>query len=114
MPCSIAVADLRYRSATSTVTPSISATVQLRQQFQNLLNDYDDIFAVDGQRPGRTSLIEHRIDLHPDTKPFKLPARRVPMHLQGEMDQENDSMLEQQIIEPSDSNFSSPPFLVRK
>ena len=75
------------------------------------MNDFSDIFAVDGQRPGRTSLIEHRIDLDPDTKPFKLPARRVPMHLQGEMDREIDSMLEQQIIEPSDSDFSSPPVL---
>ena len=36
------------------------------------------------------------------------------MHLPGEMDQEIDSMLEQQIIEPSDSVFSSPPELVRK
>ena len=89
-------------------------SVQQRQQMQNIMNNFSDIFAVDGQRTGRTSLIEQRIDLHPDTKPFKLLARRLRMHLQGELDQELDSFLEQQIIEHSESDVSSPPVLVPK
>ena len=81
---------------------------------QSLLDEFSDVFAVDGQKPGRTSETEHRIDLIPVTKPFKLPARRVPMHMQSEVDKEIDSMLQQDIIEPSQSDFSSPPVLVRK
>ena len=42
-------------------------SVQQRQKLQNLLNNFSDITAVDGQRRGRTSMIEHRIDLPQET-----------------------------------------------
>ena len=84
------------------------------ERLTSLLNEYADVFSVDGQRRGRTSLVEHRIDLKPGSKPFKLASRRVPMHLNDTVDKEIDCMLEHDVIEPSEWDFSSPPVIVRK
>ena len=70
-------------------------------QLDDLLHDYSDVFAVDGSKPGRTSMVQHRIDLVTGARPFKQPFRRVPLHLQDELDRQVDEMLEQGVIEPS-------------
>ena len=90
--------------------------LQPREQHQlgQFLYDFRDLFAKDGDKPGRTTEVEHRIDLVPGSRPFKLPLRRVPLHLQGEVDNQVGDMLSADIIEPSSSEFSSPPVLVRK
>ena len=79
-----------------------------------LLDKYRLVFAREGDKPGRTNEVVHRIDLGDDARPFKLPLRRVPLHLQGEFARQLDEMLEEDIIEPSTSEISSPPVLVRK
>ena len=83
-------------------------------QLKTLLNRYRHVFSGDDSIPGRTSLVEHHIDLKDGTRPFKLPARRIPMHLQEEADKEVQKMIDHGIVEPSNSEFSSPPVLVRK
>ena len=85
-----------------------------RHRLETLLIEYADVFSIDGQRPGRTSAVDHHIDMQPDARPFKLPSRRVPLHLKGEVDKEIDAMLDWDVIEPSASEYSSPPVLVRK
>ena len=72
------------------------------------------MFSQDGDKPGRTNLVEHPIDLEPSAKPFKIPPRRVPIHLEQEVDKQVTQMLEQGIIVPSSGKISSPPVLVRK
>ena len=83
-------------------------------QLKILLNRYRQVFANDDSVPGRTSLVEHHIDLKEGVRPFKLPARRFPMHLQNEADKEVQKMLDNGIVEQSNSEFSSPPVFVRK
>ena len=70
------------------------------QRLTSLLTEYADVFSVDGRRPGRPSLVEHRIDLKPDSKPFKLASRHVRMHIHDTLDKEIDGMLEKDVIEP--------------
>lgn len=83
-------------------------------QLQKLLASYSHVFAKDDEMPGRTSLVEHHIDLYDGARPFKLPSRRFPIHLQSEADKEVRKLLDSGIVEPSNSEFSSPPVLVRK
>ncbi len=32
-------------------------------ELANLLSEYSDVFAKDGNKPGRTNMVEHRIDM---------------------------------------------------
>ena len=84
------------------------------KRLTSLRNEYADVFSVDGERPGRSSLVQHRIDLNPGSKPFNLASGRVPNLLKDTLDKEIDGMLEQDLIEPSETDFSSTPLLVRK
>ena len=72
------------------------------------------MFAGDDSVPGRTNLVEHHIDLKENARPFKLLTRRFPMHLQNEANKEVQKMLDNGIVEQSNSEFSSPLVLVRK
>ena len=79
-----------------------------------LLNRFGHVFAADDLLSGRTSLVEHHIALEHGTRPFKLSARRIPIHLQAETDKEIQKMLDNAIVEPSNSEFSSPRFSTQK
>lgn len=79
-----------------------------------LLNRYRHVFANDDSIPGRTTHLEHYIDLKEGARLFQLPARRIPMHLNKEEYKNVQKMLDHGIVEPSISKFSSPPMLVRK
>ena len=63
---------------------------------------------------GKTSRVEHRIELTADAKPFKIPAYRVPHSRKALISKEIKAMLESGIIEPSTSPYSSPLLLVPK
>ena len=79
-------------------------------ELQSLLDKYKHVFATERDEPGRTSLVEHHIDLIEGTRPFKQTTRRFPIHLQDEADKEVQKLLDNHIVEQSNSEFSSPPF----
>ena len=83
-------------------------------QLQSLVDNYQHLFANDIDTPERTDLVEHQIDLVEGSRPFKQPSRRFLIHLQKTADKEVQKMLYAGIVEPSTSEFSSPPVLVRK
>ena len=60
---------------------------------------------------GRTSLVEHTIDMG-DARPIKQPPRRVPIAMRGVVDEEINKILESDVIRPSSSPWSSPIVLV--
>ncbi|KAL6471884.1 hypothetical protein MHYP_G00205340 [Metynnis hypsauchen] len=62
---------------------------------------------------GRTHLSSHSINTG-NAPPIKQAPRRVPIHLQGEMQQEVQDMLNHGIIRPSHSPWAAPVVLVRK
>jgi hypothetical protein len=78
-----------------------------------LILDYQDIFVGENGQLGRTGLTTHKIDTG-NAKPIKLPARRVPLAKKQTIEDEVDKMLEQGVIEPSDSPWSAPVVLVTK
>ena len=85
-------------------------TESKKSNLKTLINQFGHVFATDNSLPGRTSLVEHHIDLEHNTRPFKLSARRIPIHLQAEADNEIQKMLDNGIVEPRTSSFLRPQF----
>ena len=84
-----------------------------KKKLSNLVFEFQDVFmSPDGQLK-QTHLAEHYIDTG-DTKPFKMPCRKIPMFKKPVMEAEIKKMLDQNVIEPSNSAWNSPICLVAK
>ena len=77
---------------------------------QKLVEKFKDIFS---DVPSITNLIEHKIVLNSDV-PVRSKPYPVPLHLMKELDKELDSMLEANIIEPSQAFYASPMVILKK
>jgi len=87
--------------------------LQLNQKVQlsSLLNDFRELF---DDRPGRTTVIEHNIELTPGARTVRQsPYRLHPDKLKA-VDQEIAQLLEQGIIEESCSPWAAPILVVPK
>ena len=84
-----------------------------KTELQRLINEYRDVFALSPQELGRTNLVQHHINTG-DHPPIRQRAYRVPEAQKRRIEQCIDEMLEQDIIQPSTSPWSSPVVLVRK
>ena len=84
-----------------------------KQSLHHLLVKHRDAFMGQDGRLGRTDKSQHRIDTG-DAMPIKQHARRTPIHLRAEVQQQLDDMLEQGVIRPSQSPWASPVVLVKK
>ena len=83
---------------------------QERIELNNVLNPFKGIFS---DKPGRTHLAEHKIDLT-DNTPINLKIYRIPESLKADLDIHIDKLLEMNIIEESDSPYSFPIVIVEK
>ena len=88
-------------------------TSQQRLALTNLLIEYQDVFVGPDGRLGRTDLVEHTIDTG-SSKPIKLPPRRTSYAQKKIIEEQLDTMLKQDIIEPSVSPYAAPVLLVMK
>ncbi|XP_050917693.1 uncharacterized protein LOC127133410 isoform X1 [Lathyrus oleraceus] len=85
----------------------------LTSPFRDLLQSYNHIFTTPmGLPPCRS--VDHRIHLIEGTKPVNVRPYRYPQFQKTEMEKLIREMLDQGIIIPSHSPFSSPVLLVRK
>jgi hypothetical protein len=83
-----------------------------RSQIRNVLEKFQSVFSKSEFDIGRTGKIKHRINVN--NKPIKQSPYSVPRHLKNVLYEKIDEMLEKDIIEPSDSPWSSPVVLVAK
>jgi hypothetical protein len=83
------------------------------QELEELLAEYEDIFAVDSEDHRRTNKVYHRIYTG-DARPIRQPPRRLPIAKQAEVREMLDDMQRRGVIEELDSPWSSPVVLVRK
>ena len=95
-------------SSQARVADRLTATE--KAQLMELLKEFDDVFQ---NRPGLTSMAEHRISTG-DSPPIRLPPYRIPHAYRNAIRDEINQMLEEGIIEPSSSAYSSPIVLVTK
>ena len=91
---------------------SITDSDQLAE-LGELLGRYRKAFAAPGEGQGRTDKVLHGIDTG-DAAPFKIPYRRLPLAKRVVAEEEINRMLEQGVIEPSNSPWSSPVCMVTK
>ena len=82
-------------------------------ELKEFLVEYNDVFVGAGGQLGRTGLVKHSINTG-NQYPIRQRPRRTPLHLQDEVKKQVTDMLEQGVIEPSNSPWSSPIVLVRK
>ena len=82
-------------------------------KFKNLFDEYRNVFAFHGDQLGRTSLVQHVIDIG-DATPIKQRPYRVSPVVKKKIDRQVDEMLEKGIIQESVSPWSSPVGLVKK
>ena len=92
---------------TPTLTPSQRAALE------TLLMEYNDIFSRHPSDLGRTNICQHRIVTTTD-RPIHQRPYRQPFHLRAETNRQVQEMLDEGIITPSCSPWSSPVILVTK
>ena len=82
-------------------------------QLTNLITNYTNVFALNSQELGTTSLVKHVINTgnHP---PVRQPLRRMPFALRNKVDGMVQEMLAQEVVQPSQSPWASPIVLVKK
>jgi len=78
-----------------------------------LCSTYADIFALDNEPISTNNFYEQRIALS-DDKPVYIKNYRLPYSLKKEINDQVESMLQRNIIEPSTSAYNSPIILVPK
>ena len=88
----------------------VSLSNSQRKRFFALLRRYPTLFS---DQLGHCSLVEHSVDTG-TAKPIRSAPRRIPPHLESEVKQQVQSMVDQGILEPSDGTWSSPVVLVKK
>ena len=85
-----------------------------KQSLTKLLEQNKDLFSPSLQNLGKTDLYHHVIETEPGKGPVRLPFYRQPPHIRAETDRLVNEMLEQGIVEPSNSIWHSPVVLVKK
>ncbi|KAA3678006.1 uncharacterized protein DEA37_0008956 [Paragonimus westermani] len=104
-------AEFEWQKFRSTIISHLPA--HLAQRVRDVIEKHRAIFWWEGQPPGRTHFVRHRIDTG-EAHPIRQAARRLPVHLQGQVEQLLTDMLEKGIIRPSTSPWASPVVLVKK
>ena len=80
---------------------------------KSLFVKYKSIFADTGNVLGRTNIVQHGIDTG-DAHPIKQAPRKIPYSQMADVDKMLREMIEQGVIEPSNSPWASPIVLVPK
>ena len=79
-----------------------------------MFKEYPSILPTKERPIGSTSLLTHSISLEPDAKPVYIPSYKIPHAKRKPLEDEVKSMLDLNLIRPSDSPWSSPLLLVPK
>ena len=88
-------------------------TVDQQRDVAQLLCKYASVFSESDSDIGRTGIIKHKIPTGA-TQPIKQRPRRVPVHMNEEVDHQIDNMLQEKIIQPSKSPWASAIVMVKK
>lgn len=84
-----------------------------KHEIEKLVIEYQDIFTGPDGKLGRMKLVQHVIDTG-DAKPIKIPPRRALLFQRKIIENEIQKMLDVDIIQESNSAWSSPILLVAK
>ena len=91
----------------------IEPWTEQQHSVRKLLKEYQHPFALNLKELGKTSLVQHEIQLS-DKTPFKERYRRIPPHQYEEVRKHLQEMLDIGAIHRSTSPWASPVVLVHK
>ncbi|KAH9791984.1 hypothetical protein KPL71_003946 [Citrus sinensis] len=100
-------------SASNPENSSFELPANLNKPFIDLLHSYRNLFLQPTTLPPHRT-VDHKIHLLPNTTPINVRPYRYPNFQKNEIEKLIREMLEQGIIQPSQSPFSSPVLLVKK
>ena len=89
-------------------------TDEQKATLTTFLEENKDLFSPSLKTLGKTDLYHHVIETEPGKGPVRMPFYRQPPHIRTEIDRQVDEMLEQGIVEPSNSIWYSPVVLAKK
>ena len=84
-----------------------------QKRLRDLFERYADVFSRHPGDIGPTNRTRHRIDTG-DATPIKQRPRRIPLKVRDQVEKQKEKMLQDGIIEESESPWCSPVVLVRK
>jgi hypothetical protein len=99
-----------YRTVTAATLHLTNGEIQ---GFEEILTEYEDIFAEADEDNGRTNKVYHGIDTG-DARPIRQPPRRIPLAKQAVVKEMLDRMQRHRVIEESESPWLSLVVLVRE
>ena len=84
------------------------------RQFTQLITEFQDVFAKnESDLGGVFTDIQHRLDTG-TSRPIKQKMRHTPLCFAAEEEAHLEKMLKAGVIQPSMSEWASPPVLIRK
>ncbi|MCH87769.1 putative retroelement pol polyprotein, partial [Trifolium medium] len=114
--CFLAITNVDYPFMVPTchVLQALDSPVALPTNFEQLLDQYADIFAEPTALPPSRPGFDHKIPLKDGVQPFNLRPYRFSLIQKDVIDKIVQDMLDQGIVQHSTSPFASPTILVRK
>lgn len=85
-----------------------------KESIEKICAKYNDVFYLPGDKLKVTKIYKQKISLKPNTEPVYIKPYRLPHSRKHEIKKHIDNMLNENIIEPSNSEWSSPVLLVPK
>ena len=82
-------------------------------KLSKLISEYQDVFALNNSELNSTNLVQHHIETE-DVNSIHQHARRIPFALREKVDKMVQDMLDQGVIQHSQSPWASPIVLVAK
>ncbi|XP_063959750.1 uncharacterized protein LOC135155081 [Lytechinus pictus] len=109
-PITIQVPRLEAKETVEDVKLGPNLETSQQRQLKRILGSYRDVLT---DLPGKTRLGEHSIRLTSDD-PVRQKPYPVPHALRGVIDNEVEKMIEMEVVEKSNSPYSSPIVIVKK
>ena len=105
------IAEWRNENISSELKMGNQLERKQREEVHELLRIFPEITS---NKPGKTELTHHSISIVKEEKPIRQRPYRIPRAYQVQVEKELQEMLEQGIIEPSQSEWTSPIVVVKE
>ena len=92
---------------------SVHLSTSQKEQLKQKLIEFSDVISSKDDMLGRTNITKYKINTGTEV-PIRQKVRRVPMHMQDQVDKAMQDMIEKDVIEPSSSPWQSNVVLVKK